>query len=170
MPERADAATVARRAALAQAVKDDLCAAGLPVVPDGVDPLPSGARVFVDELDDESGGGVYVNWEAHFALRSAALDAFCAGPSASDPSIRLSSTAAMAMQDAMADILSVAGYQVLKDANDITPYLLKVLRREPGPSWRDWLHAQTTRRAETLRATAGDRPAPGEPDPPSGQP
>ena len=69
MPAHADAEVLARRAGLARAVRDDLAAAGLPLAPQDLDPtFAVGARVYVDPLDDESGGGVFVAWSAHFVL------------------------------------------------------------------------------------------------------
>ncbi|MEV0398471.1 hypothetical protein [Actinoallomurus sp. NPDC050550] len=94
-------------------------------------------------------------------LSSAAMDALSEGRQADDPSIRLSGTASRAMHDAIAEILTVAGYDVLKDANDMTPFQLKVLERHPRDSWRDWLHAQTARRQEVLMTTARKREAHG---------
>lgn len=135
-----------------------MAAAGLPLVPqDGNPSVSAGAHVYVDPLDDESGGGVFVEWKVHFVLSSAALDALSEGGQASDPSIKLAGRTKGAMQDAMAEILSVAGYTVAKDVNDLAPYQLMVRERQPKPSWRDWLHAQTAHREETLRATFRNR-------------
>ena len=153
-PAPADAKVLARRTALAAAVREELAAAGLPLVPqDGNPSVSAGAHVYVDPLDDESGGGVFVEWRVHFVLSSAAMDALSEGGQASDPSIRFAGRAKGAMQDAMAEILSAAGYTVAKDVNDLAPYQLLVRERHPSPSWRDWLHKQTTHREETLRAT-----------------
>ncbi|MFB9830659.1 hypothetical protein [Actinoallomurus acaciae] len=166
-PAPADAEVMARRTVLAAAVRDELAAAGLPLVPqDGNPAVGAGAHVYVDSLDDESGGGVFVEWRVHFVLSSAALDALSAGGQASDPAIRFAGRAKGAMQDAIAEILSAAGYTVAKDVNDLTPYQLMVRERHPSPSWRDWLHAQTEHREETLRTTLHNRTPDDEDDPP----
>ncbi|MEU8802877.1 hypothetical protein [Spirillospora sp. NPDC048819] len=156
-PQRADADTLARRAELATAVRDELSAAGLPVVPEDADAsVSAGARVTVDPLNDE-GGGVLVHWEVRYVMRAAAMDALSEGRGPDDPSIRLSGGASRAMQDAIAEILTIAGYDVRKDVNDMAPNQLAVLSRRPEPSWRDWLSAQTARRQEILGATARER-------------
>ncbi|TDC55573.1 hypothetical protein E1281_11970 [Actinomadura sp. KC345] len=150
--------TVARRTALARAVQDDLGAAGLPVVPEDADSsVSAGARVTIDPLSDEEGGGVFVRWEVPYMLKSAAMDALSEGRRAGDPSIMLSVGASDAMRDAIAEILTIAGYDVQKDTDDMAPELLAVLSRRPGPSWRDWLHDQTARRQKALMATARER-------------
>ncbi|GLY87822.1 hypothetical protein [Actinoallomurus iriomotensis] len=166
-PAPADAEVLARRTALATAVREDLAAAGLVVVPhDGIPSVGAGAHVHVDTLDDESGGGVFVEWKVHFVLSSAAMDALSAGGRENDPSIRLAGRAKGAMRDAMAEILSVAGYTVAKNADDMAPYQLMVSERHPSPSWREWLDTQTARRQEKLTATSNTRPPDDEPDPP----
>lgn len=158
MPAPADAEVLARRTALATAVREELAAAGLPVVPhDGNPSVAAGAHVYVDTLDDESGGGVFVEWEVHFVPSSAAVDALSTGSRENDPCIQLTGTAKSAMQDAIAEILSAAGYAVAKDVNDMAPFQLMVRERQPRSSWRAWLDAQTTRREETLTATFGNR-------------
>ena len=154
MPARADAGVLAKRAELASAVRDDLAAAGLPLAPQDVGPeFAVGASVYVDPLDEQSGGGVVVAWRAHFVLVAAAMDALSEGRGADDPCIQLSGTAAKAMQDAIAEILSVAGYTVQKDSDDMQPFHLLVTERRVTASWRDRLDAQAARREQTLTAT-----------------
>ncbi|GAB3169726.1 hypothetical protein FHX75_12510 [Micromonospora palomenae] len=169
MPTPADADVLARRAALARAVNEELAVAGLPVVPNdtGLDrSVAVGALVSVDPLDDESGGGVFVEWVTHFVLASAAMDALSEGREG-DPSLHLAGTVASAMQDAIAEILSAAGYTVAKDVNDMAPFQLQVKSRQSGLSWRDWLDAQTARREEALRETANNRTPHARGEPPS---
>lgn len=162
MSTPADADVLAERAALARAVKEELAAAGLPVVPDdatGLDrSVAVGALVSVDPLDDESGGGVFVGWVTHYVLASAAMDALCEGREG-DPSLHLAGMVASAMQDAIAEILSAAGYSVAKDVNDMAPFQLQVKSRQSGLSWRDWVDAQTARREKALTETANNRTA-----------
>lgn len=57
------------------------------------------------------------------------------------------------MQDAIAEILSVTGYTVAKDTDDMLPFQLLVKERRVSPSWRDRLDAQAEHRDETLAAT-----------------
>ncbi len=166
MPARADAGTLDRRARLARAVREDLAAAGLPVAADEL-AVAAGARVYVDELDD---GGVFVDWDVHFALSSAAKDALSEGKQDIDPAIALAGAAARAMQDAIAAILTAAGYSVVKGANDMAPFQLLVIERRPGPCWQDWLHGQSARRERMLLATARNRTALGKPTPPAAAP
>jgi hypothetical protein len=157
MPAHADAEVLARRAGLARAVRDDLAAAGLPLAPQDLDPtFAVGARVYVDPLDDDSGGGVFVAWSAHFVLVAAAMDAISEGRGEDDPCIQLSGTAERAMQDAIAEILSVAGYTVAKDTDDMQPFHLLVKERRVAASWRDRLDAQAAHREQTLAATYRD--------------
>jgi hypothetical protein len=121
-----------------------------------VDPtFAVGASVYVDPLDDESGGGVVVAWSAHFVLVAAAMDALSEGRAPDDPCIQLAGTASKAMQDAIAEILSVADYTVAKDSDDMQPFHLLVKERRVAPSWRERLDAQAAHREETLVATYG---------------
>jgi hypothetical protein len=153
-PADADPEVLAERAELARAVRGDLAAAGLPLAPQDVGPeFAVGARVDVDPLDDDSGGGVVVAWSAHFVLVAAAMDALSEGRGADDPCIQLCGTAAKAMQDAIAEILSVAGYTVQKDWDDMQPFQLLVTERRGTVSWRDRLDAQDARREQTLAAS-----------------
>lgn len=108
--------------------------------PREVDPtFAVGASVYVDPLDDESGGGVVVAWSAHFVLVAAAMDALSEGRAPDDPCIQLAGTASKTMQDAIAEILSVAGYTVAKDSDDMQPFHLLVRSggspRRGGSGW-----------------------------------
>ena len=153
-PADADPEVLAKRAELARAVRDDLAAAGLPLAPPEVDPtFAVGASVDVDPLDEESGGGVVVAWSAHWVLVAAAMDALSEGRGPDDPCIQLCGTAAKAMQDAIAEILSVAGYTVAKDSDDMQPFHLLVTEQRVTASWRDRLDAQAAHREQTLAAT-----------------
>jgi hypothetical protein len=129
---------------LARAVREELVAAGLPVTSGDAaldSTLTTGAHVYVDEVGD-----VNIHWKTHFVLRSAAMEALSRGQ-VDDPSIHLNGKTAEAMQDAIAEILTAAGYRVTKDANDMAPSHLLVQEppRQAEPSWRDWLSQQTAR-------------------------
>ncbi len=111
-PQRADAETHARRVALADSVREDLAAAGLPVVP-GSDRFDSdvsnGVQVSIDLSTDEDGGGVFVGWSSHYVVEAAASEAVMLGAAEDDPAIMFSGKVAEAMQGAIAAILGAAG-------------------------------------------------------------
>ncbi|MFI7675215.1 hypothetical protein [Actinophytocola sp. NPDC049390] len=155
-PDLADDEVLRRRHTLAANVRDDLSAAGLPIVAESAT-LGTGVLVEVDPLDDES-GGVIVDWTTHFMLRSAATDALSAGHR-DHPAIRYSGTVSKIMHDAVADILETAGYTLLRDYNDMSPYTILVTGQERGPSWRDWLHEQTNRQEQALHETTQNEQA-----------
>jgi hypothetical protein len=145
-----------RRRALARAVRQDLAAAGLPVTTGDewfVDALHTGAHVTIDGLDDESGGGVIVYWVVHHVLRTASQKATFSGDR-NNAALRHAGAACSAMQDAIAEILTAAGYAVVKDYNDLAPFQMKVLgRTPPGPSWQDFLDEQSEALTKLMHAT-----------------
>ncbi|OLF14819.1 hypothetical protein [Actinophytocola xanthii] len=163
-PARADVETMARRTALAHAVQEDLAAAGLPVDTGTTAfhaAVGSGASVSVSELADEN--GVFVLWRTHHVLRAAVLTALSEGREHDSPAVHHSGEAQRAMQNAMAEILTATGCTVIKDFDDMSPFVLKVVDRTPptGPSWQAWLDAQSdalaAARAETIRRHAEKR-------------
>ncbi|MFI7431673.1 hypothetical protein ACIBPB_32320 [Micromonospora sp. NPDC049836] len=125
--------------ALASAVRDELTAAGLPVLPAEPAEVPgSGASIQAD-ADDL---GVWVRWLSSDALRDAASRALQAGayrPDGSEvhPALRHASVVTDAMLTALAQILQAAGFQVQTDADDMRAGELLVLGRQSGPTWRD---------------------------------
>jgi hypothetical protein len=133
MPAPADATVLARREQIAARVRKDLAAAGLPLVVDDAEFGQSGAHVYVDTLDDDSGGGVFVAWYADHVLRVAAMDAVREGRQG-DRSIELAGKVSAVMQDAIAEILSEMGYTVVKNANDMAPFHLLVTEQQVTPS------------------------------------
>jgi hypothetical protein len=127
---------------LADEVRAELAAAGLPVLPPDPDPgaeLASGVAV---EVDDES---VWVAWETYSALSEASQYAFRVGAWRSDtpegfdghPAIRHWLVVRDAVTDAVAAILRSLGYGIQLDADEYRPGELLVSAREPGPHWRD---------------------------------
>jgi hypothetical protein len=71
MFQKASAGELASRQALAQRVRNELGAAGLPVPAPGLSPvLAAGAEVTVDEGADAA-GGVFVSWSASPRLPTA---------------------------------------------------------------------------------------------------
>ena len=137
MFERVSADELAVREVLASRVHNELAAAGLPVLAPGLNPvLAGGADVTVDNGADTA-GGVYLGWSASPRLgecTSRALRLRLLG----DPLLRHSSQIAAAMMQAMATILTSAGFTV-EDANDeYRPYQLRVVEGPaPGmpPMW-----------------------------------
>ncbi|MER5781520.1 hypothetical protein ABT104_07280 [Streptomyces mobaraensis] len=130
MFERVGAEEFERKEALASRVRNELAAAGLPVLTPGLDRvLASGAEVEVDEGADAA-GGVYVGWLSSPRLRECTSRAFRLGL-LGDPLLRHSSEIAAAMTQAMAAILASAGFAV-EDAND--EYRSHQLRVTDGPA------------------------------------
>jgi hypothetical protein len=137
MFDRVSADELAAREGLASRVRNELAAAGLPVLARALNPvLAGGADVMVDNGADTA-GGVFVDWSASprlqectsRALRLRLLD---------DPLLRHSSQVAAAMMQAMATILTSAGFTA-EDANDeYRPHQLRVVNGPaPGtpPMW-----------------------------------
>lgn len=130
MFERVSTDELASMEALARRVRNELAAAGLPVLAPGLHPvLAGGAEVMVDGGAD-AGGGVFAGWSASprlqectsRALRLRLLD---------DPLLRHSSQVKAAMMQAMVTILTSAGFTV-EDADD--EYRTHQLRVVKGPA------------------------------------
>ena len=130
MFDKVSADELAGMEALARKVRNELAAAGLPVPAPGLNPvLAGGAEVTVDPGADTA-GGVFAGWSASprlgectsRALRLRLLD---------DPLLRHSSQITAAMMQAMAAILTSAGFTV-EDAND--EYRPHQLRVTDGPA------------------------------------
>ncbi|MBA4866667.1 hypothetical protein H1V43_36300 [Streptomyces sp. PSKA54] len=115
---------------LASQVRNELAAAGLPVITHGLDPvLAGGAEVDIDDGADAA-GGVFVGWLASPRVRASTSRAFRLRQ-LDDPLLRHSSAIAAAMMQAMAAILTSAGFTV-EDAND--EYRSHQLRVTNGPA------------------------------------
>jgi hypothetical protein len=116
---------------LAWRVRNELAAAGLPVLAPGMDSaLIGGAEVSVDDGAD-AGGGVFVGWSASPRLRACTSRTFGL-KLLDDPLLRHSSVVGAAMMQAMMTVLASAGYTV-EDANDeYRSHELRVVRG-PGP-------------------------------------
>jgi hypothetical protein len=110
---------------LARRVRNELAAAGLPVIPDVNPVLAGGAEVEVDRGRDMS-GDVFVEWFASPRLRECTSRAFSLWQ-LDDPLLRHSSQIAAAMMQAMAAILTSAGFTI-EDANyEYRSHQLRVL-------------------------------------------
>jgi hypothetical protein len=125
MFEKVSAEELAGMEKLARRVRTELAAAGLPVPAPGLSPvLAGGAEVEVDDGADTA-GVVFVRWTASprlqactsRALRLRRLD---------DPLLRHSAQIAAAMMQAMAAILTSAGFTVQDAHDDYRPYELRV--------------------------------------------
>ncbi|MFG1947787.1 hypothetical protein [Nonomuraea sp. NPDC048826] len=115
---------------LAQRVRDELAAAGLPVIAPGLAPeLATGAEVHVDMWNHHFHGEepeVVVSWKVSPQLRSNAMDALRHGR-LDDPAIRQSGKVQIAMAGAVIAILSAAGFTALDRDNDMSPFDVQVL-------------------------------------------
>jgi hypothetical protein len=115
---------------LASRVRNELAAAGLPVITPGLDPvLACGAEVDIDDGDDAA-GGVFVGWLPSPRVRASTSRAFRLRQ-LDDPLLRHSSAITAAMMQAMDAILTSAGFTI-EDAND--DYRTHQLRVTDGPA------------------------------------
>ncbi|MEU8465166.1 hypothetical protein [Streptomyces sp. NPDC029003] len=138
MFERVEAEESAALEALARKVRDELAAAGLPVLPAGLNPvLSGGAEVDVDDGADAA-GGVFVGWQASPRSRACASHAFRTGH-LDDPVVRHSSAIGIAMMQAMSAVLASAGFGVEDARDEYRPHQLRVLTGPPSgqpPTWQ----------------------------------
>lgn len=137
MFERVGAEESAALQKLARRVRDELAAAGLPVVAPKLAPvLAGGAEVDIDDGDDAA-GGVFVGWQASPRLRACASRAFRL-KQLDEPVLRYSSAVGAAMKQAMAQVLASAGFSVEDARDEYRPQQLRVLAGPPsgqGPVW-----------------------------------
>lgn len=116
MFEKVDAEALNRLQFLAACARDELAAAGLPIVPTGMDTcLVGGVEVVIDQGKD-TGGGVFAGWVVGPRLSSCVRHAVCANEM-SAPVLEYARTIKDTMSRAMAAILTAAGFTV-EDAND----------------------------------------------------
>ncbi|WP_326615251.1 hypothetical protein OG949_40885 (plasmid) [Streptomyces scopuliridis] len=135
MLDKAGAAVLAERERIAARVRDELMAAGLPVVAPGLNPvLSQGVEVTVDPFDDDV-GGVSVAWRSSPRLRSCVLRAVKLNL-LDDPAFAHQRVVLEAMLPAITAILVSAGFTVRDSLNDHAPFTLEVLAGPGGsPSW-----------------------------------
>jgi hypothetical protein len=135
--ERVGAEESAALEKLAHGVREELAAAGLPVVAPWLDPvLAGGAEVEVDDGDDAA-GGVFVAWRASPRLRACASRAYRL-KQLDDPVRQHSSAVEAAMMQAMAQILASAGFRVEDARDEYRSHQLRVLAGPPSgqlPMW-----------------------------------
>ncbi|MFF5257096.1 hypothetical protein ACFY4K_34415 [Streptomyces leeuwenhoekii] len=126
MFERVSAEESATLESLAGKVRNELAAAGLPVLAPGLDPvLAGGAEVDIDHGADAA-GGVFVAWQASPRLQACAHRAF-ALKQLDEPVLRHSSAIGAAMMQAMAAVLASAGFSVEDARDEYRPQQLRVL-------------------------------------------
>ncbi|MFI5605716.1 hypothetical protein [Amycolatopsis sp. NPDC051903] len=120
---------------IAHQVRSELAAAGLPVTPEDPPPGTAGAQVAIDAADS----CVTVAWETHAILRDAAHDAWGDDPFGKGAELaaftHLRTTIHTAMHDAMATILTEAGFEVRKAADEL--HVLRRLEMSPWQARRD---------------------------------
>ncbi|MEU4091536.1 hypothetical protein [Streptomyces sp. NPDC026673] len=137
MFERVSAEELSALEALALEVRNELAAAGLPVLAPGMSPvLAGGAQVEVDGGADAA-GGVFVGWHASPRVRDCASRAFRL-KQLDAPILRHSSAVGAAMMQAMAAVLASAGFGVEDARDDYRPQELRVLTGPPSgqqPAW-----------------------------------
>jgi hypothetical protein len=122
--------------ALADEIRDELMAVGLPVLPYQQYPDEESSGVEIHVYDD----GVWVGWHLGGALSQASTTAVTSGAFNGldlHPAIRHAGGSEEALSGAIATILRSAGYPVEEGLNDYSPFSMRVSPREPGPHWRD---------------------------------
>ena len=126
---------------LAQQVRDELTAAGLPLIAPGLAPeLAVGADVRVDAWNHHFHGEeveVVVSWKVSSRLRSNAMEDLRQRRGMT-LAIRQSGETQIAMAAAVIAILSAAGFTARDRGNDMSPFDVRVLAGpEPGrrPGW-----------------------------------
>jgi len=114
----------AARTALAATVRDVLTGAGLPVPDDDAASGDHGAQLEVD-LGDDAGGGVFVTWRIGAAHVEDANRSLLDG-GFDDTAARLGVVVAVAMRDAMIEILRFAGLDARPSDDVMRPVALRV--------------------------------------------
>ncbi|MEV7603600.1 hypothetical protein AB0O91_40145 [Kitasatospora sp. NPDC089797] len=160
MDETSDRHVSARYERLAQRVRDALAAAGLPLVPPGLDQdLAAGAEVRVSTWNRHFGTAdldVLVSWHVSPRLRGRATEDARDAAGAGTPALRQSDEARRAMADAMIAILASAGFTARDHGNAYEPFDVQVLA---GPERRS-----TPARTGAEPVPAGQEPLPARTD------
>ncbi|MGW9033059.1 hypothetical protein ACWGQ5_56015 [Streptomyces sp. NPDC055722] len=137
MFERVSAEESVGLEALALKVRNELAAAGLPVLAPGLDPvLAGGAEVDIDDGADAA-GGVFVAWQASPRVRACASRAFSL-KQWDEPVLRHSRAVGVAMTQAMATVLASAGFSVEDARDEYRPQQLQVLAGPPSQQQPVW--------------------------------
>ena len=123
---------LAEVAQLAEMVKSELTDVGLTVLDPDDD--HNGVRIEVAE------NNVWVDWEPGPSLRQASIAALNRGAYRGDdlhPAMKYRGTVTEAMNEAIATILTAAGFDVRKDVDEYRPMELLVEAWRKVPHWRD---------------------------------
>jgi hypothetical protein len=142
----------AARAALAAAVRDVLAGAGLPV-PDDATSGERGAQLEVD-LGTDAAGGVFVTWRVGAAHVEDTNRSLLDGRF-DDAAARRSGMAAVAMRDAMIEILRFDGLDARPSDDVMRPLALRVGPVRLGAAEVDTVGMPVIRRAGGVQGTAG---------------
>lgn len=135
MLEKVGAEVLAERERIAARVRDELAAAGLPVMAPGLNrALSQGVEVNVDPFDDDA-GGVSVSWSSSPRLENCVLHA-ARYTLLDDPVLAHQQVVLEAMLAAITAILTSAGFTVRDSRNDYAPFTVDVPAGPGGsPSW-----------------------------------
>lgn len=143
MDEHSERHVNARYERLAQRVRDELAAAGLPVTAPGLNGgFATGAEVRVSTWNQHFGAAdpeVLVSWHVSPRLRGRAEEDARRADGAT-PAVRQSDEARTAMATAMTAILTAAGYTARDHGNEFSPFDVQVLagpERRTAPAWAD---------------------------------
>ncbi|MFF4595275.1 hypothetical protein [Amycolatopsis sp. NPDC001319] len=146
--------------ALLGVVQSELVAAGLPVVPEANPDGTAGAIAYVDMPDLR---GVLVDWKVGNLLGGAALEAWFDDPHREGEEVaafsRLSAAIGDAMEEAMFAILTAAGLEVERTANDYARNELLVTGRLAPSPWKARRDAQFLARHEKMVTAHNERHA-----------
>ncbi|MEU8637816.1 hypothetical protein AB0C38_37020 [Amycolatopsis sp. NPDC048633] len=162
-PWEADPDLSHRMDALAGVVRSELVAAGLPLGPHAD---TAGAVV---EVERPYLRGVLVGWREGIVLLDAAQEALGDDPHHEGEECaafsRLTSAISEAMVEAMRAILTAAGLEVTRDAEDLSPHDLLVTRRLAPSPWRARRDAAFEARHDKMREAWNKRNAERCPNP-----
>lgn len=138
MVEEASAEVMAERVRLADRVRNELLAAGLPVgFPQVMSVLSQGAEVGVDGTVGDGAIAVTVEWHCHPRLQDCARNAYRFNR-LDNAAFRHNGAVKTVMLSAMIEILGSAGFEVQMSEREYDPLTLEVLSGpEPKshPSW-----------------------------------
>ena len=126
--KQVSAETLAEYEAVAERVRAELSAAGLPIAAPDYSPEADsnyGVLVGVDPGDDAA-GGVTVEWNCRQAIRDRMIDAL-QQRKYDAPAIWRNGAIVTAMNTAITEILTSAGFTVVENPNDMAPMTLKVM-------------------------------------------
>ncbi|ACU72879.1 hypothetical protein Caci_4009 [Catenulispora acidiphila DSM 44928] len=145
MFEKASGEELAERQRVAAWVREELAIAGLPTVGNdehGLHGDVNGVLVEVDEGDDTA-GGVILSWACSDRLTDRIVGAV-ADRRFEDPAIWHAGAVRQAMNAAVVQILTAAGFTVVDNPNDMHPQSLKVTAAPGRDAPLAWENADAT--------------------------